>query len=182
VSSERLVLRPFRPEDEAAACAAHQELAAEGFTFLLLRDESSRWDEYLARLEQARHGENLPDRFVPSSLLAADVEGSLVGRVSIRHQLNDWLAEFGGHVGYAVRPGFRRRGYATAMLSQALDLTALLGIEDVLVTCDEENVVSARTIEKCGGVFERLTRSPAGEPLRRRYWIPTAGRGAVSGR
>ncbi|MGV8972461.1 MAG: GNAT family N-acetyltransferase, partial [Rhodoglobus sp.] len=63
----------------------------------------------------------------------------MVGRVSIRHKLNAFLAEVGGHIGYGVRPAFRRLGYATQMLHQALELARSLEIERALVTCDGDN-------------------------------------------
>jgi len=71
---------------------------------------------------------------VPATFLLARVGGDLVGRVSIRHELNDFLAEFGGHIGYAVRPQFRRRGHATEILRQALVVARGEGVERVLVT------------------------------------------------
>ena len=95
----------------------------------------------------------------------------VVGRVSVRHELTPFLAEHGGHVGYAVRPAFRRRGYATALLAYALDLARAQGIEPVLVTCDADNVASAAVIGRSGGTFERLAQASDGLPPKRRYWI-----------
>ncbi len=114
------MLRPLTVADEHQALQAHEELARDGFDFLLdLRDGDS-WDEYLQRLECYRRGLDLPDGYVPATFLVADVGGEVVGRVSIRHELNAWLAEVGGHIGYGVRPAFRRRGYATEILRQSL--------------------------------------------------------------
>jgi predicted acetyltransferase len=71
---------------------------------------------------------------VPATFLVAEAEGQIVGRVSIRHELNACLAEVGGHIGYGVRPGFRRRGYATAIMRQSLAVASSIGLERVLVT------------------------------------------------
>ena len=99
------------------------------------------------------------------------VEGRrFVGRLSIRHELNDWLRSTGGHIGYDVRPSERRRGHATAMLAAALPVAHALGIDPALVTCDHDNVGSRKVIEANGGVAER----PTTEKLR--YWVPTAPR------
>jgi predicted acetyltransferase len=93
--------------------------------------------------------------------------------VSVRHALNEALARVGGHIGYAVRPAHRRRGYATEMLRQSLVVARSVGVQRALVTCDDDNVASARTIERCGGVLQDLVRVD-GRPAKRRYWVPTA--------
>lgn len=163
-----LRLRPFRAEDEADARAAHE--AMEGaFPFLLDYRRDEPWSAYLQRREANRRGERLPRRWVASTFLAATVEGRLVGRVSIRHELNDWLATYGGHIGYAVIPVLRRRGYGTEILRQALVVARALGIDAVLVTCDVDNLASAGVIEACGGVFESVAAGDG--PPKRRYWF-----------
>ena len=93
-----------------------------------------------------------------------------MGRVSIRHELNDFLAAYAGHIGYAVRPQWRRRGFATEILRQALIIVRAHGVDRVLVTCDEDNLASARAIERQGGVLEDTRVDPDGI-LKRRYWI-----------
>ncbi|HET9499323.1 MAG TPA: GNAT family N-acetyltransferase [Marmoricola sp.] len=90
-----------------------------------------------------------------------------VGRMSIRHRLNDGLLELGGHIGYDVRRSRRRRGHATAMLREALPVARRLGIGKALVTCDSDNVASRRVIEANGGVLE----DQRGDKLR--FWVPT---------
>jgi predicted acetyltransferase len=115
-----LVLRPFSNSDEREARSAHAELNRDGFTFLHGFQDDEPWPSYLERLERLRTGTEVPDGWVPQTFLAADVAGQLVGRASIRHGLNQFLAQWGGHIGYAVRPAFRRRGYATAILRQSL--------------------------------------------------------------
>src|SRR4051812_46061451 len=96
-----LILRAFATADEQAAIAAQEELLRDDFTFLLedyVPDEP--WQDYLARLKRISQGIGLAPGRVPASFLAADVDGELVGRVSIRHELNDFLATWGGHIGY----------------------------------------------------------------------------------
>ena len=77
-----------------------------------------------------------------------------LGTVSIRHRLTPFLLAIGGHVGYSVRPSARRRGVATRALRLLLPHAAALGIDPVLVTCDVDNVGSAKVIEANGGVLE----------------------------
>jgi predicted acetyltransferase len=103
--------------------------------------------------------------------LLAEVDHTVVGRTSVRHQLNDLLLAIGGHIGYAVLPGHRRRGYATEILRQSLLIAHTYDIARVLLTCDDDNVPSARTIERCGGVLENIVANPDGGPPKRRYWI-----------
>jgi len=98
------------------------------------------------------------------------VEGDRVlGAISLRHTLNDWLLSVGGHIGYGVRPSERRKGLAGWALGLTLDEARKLGLERVLITCRVTNVASARTIEKAGGVFEDIRG--AGPDEVRRYWI-----------
>jgi predicted acetyltransferase len=168
-----LILRPFTLADEAEALAAQEELKADDFEFLLEGTEGQTWAEYIARLDEISRGVNVGADRVAADMLAAEVDGRLVGRSSVRHTIDhEFLAEFGGHIGYAVRPAFRRRGYATAILRRSLDRARELGIAQALITCDDDNAASAATIERCGGVFERITMFK--DTRRRRYWVPTA--------
>lgn len=166
-----VLLRPLDVSDEEQAMQAHEELAEDDFEFLFVR-QGEAWPVYLERVERERLGVDLPEGWVPSTFLVAEVEGQVVGRVSIRHQLNAYLAELGGHIGYGVRPGFRRRGYATDILRQSLAFAASVGLDRVLVTCDVDNVGSARAIESCGGVRENVVPVEGSVP-RCRYWVET---------
>ncbi|MBO0922081.1 GNAT family N-acetyltransferase [Cellulomonas sp. zg-ZUI222] len=113
----------------------------------------------------------LPDGWVPDTFLVADIDGLIVGRVSVRHWLTPALAEAGGHIGYGVLPEHRRRGYATAMLRDALGVARSVGVRDALVTCDDDNVGSLRTIERCGGVLQDVVHGDG--RTTRRYLVPT---------
>ena len=163
-----MILRPPLPEDQDQVRLAQQELAEDGFNFALGDPEA--WESYLAKVERDRVGRDLPPGRVPATMLYAVAGDHLVGRVHIRHELTPALLEEGGHIGYGVRPAFRRRGYATQMLRQGLAVVRDLGVERALVTCDDGNPGSIATIESCGGVLED-TRPREGGSLTRRYWI-----------
>jgi len=165
-----ILLRPFEADDEAAALAAHDAFMADGFTFLLGYTEGMRWLDWIRDTERIRTGVDLPSDKVRAAFLAADVDGQLVGRVSIRFKLNEWLAREGGHIGYGVLSAHRRRGYASEILRQGIELGHQEGIDRLLVICDESNVGSAAVIERCDGVLEGLATAEDGT-LIRRYWI-----------
>lgn len=172
VAFEGMELCRLTEHDEGQALLAHEELAAEQFDFLLSYDTGTDWMQYLKKIEDTRQGRNLPDGHVPATFLVAKVEGDLVGRVSIRHNLNPYLRVVGGHIGYAVRPQFRRRGYAEQILKLSLTEAQKLGINRVLVTCDAHNQASKRTIERCGGELEPpLAADGAAATRKLRFWI-----------
>lgn len=98
--------------------------------------------------------------------IVEDGQDEILGFLAIRHELNDFLFNYGGHIGYSVRPSARRRGVATKALAESLRLAPGLGIEDVLVTCVEENEASRAVIEGNDGQYED-TRDGF-----RRYWFP----------
>ena len=91
----------------------------------------------------------------------------VVGFLALRHELTPWLLEEGGHIGYSVRPSRRREGHASRALALALIRAKELGLERVLLTCDEDNLGSRRTIESAGGVYEDTRKD------KRRYWVAT---------
>lgn len=105
---------------------------------------------------------------VPDSKLWIVRDDTYLGSLSLRHELNDFLWEEGGHIGYAVRPTARRQGVATGAVALALPIARDLGITRVLITCDDDNEASARTIEANGGVLEDIRNG------KRRYWIDIA--------
>lgn len=166
-----LRLRPPRLEEEQTFRAIHDEMAEEGWVWCFGLQAQTDWREYLQRLDDQRHGLNLPDNWVPTTFLVADVDGDIVGRTSIRHELNDFLAREGGHIGYAVVAQHRRRGYATEILRQSLVIARSFGNDRILVTCDETNVGSIKAIERCGGVYGSTIEPAAGGTPKRRYWI-----------
>ncbi len=131
------------------------------------------FDEFLS-IVQREPAESDPSK-VPAHLffLADSESGELFGAIQIRHHIHHpKLIETGGHIGYGICPGERRKGYATKMLALALAEAKTIGLSQLLVTCHETNVGSCKVIESNGGVFER-TAFDEGR-LARRYWIQIA--------
>ena len=133
---------------------------------------SASFEHFLKLLAKQERGENLPPGFVAATwLFAFNDSGVIVGRVSIRHTLNDYLLKIGGHVGYGVLPEFRKLGYASEILKQTLSYCKnKLALTKILLTCDDNNQGSIRTIEKNGGILENTILSSS-NVLKRRYWI-----------
>lgn len=128
------------------------------------------YEDWYAAVTDNAQAETVHPGLVPATTLLAMAEGErLVGMIDIRHRLNDYLLQFGGHIGYSVHPDLRRRGYAAQMLALGLEACRTLGLTRVLVTCGDGKAGSARTIEKNGGVLENVV-DEEGAPVRR-YWI-----------
>jgi len=162
-----LRLRELEVNDEREALAAHSEFP--DWEFLLSYKPEYKWREYVSQTHDLRLGINLPKGRVPATFFIAEVDGEIIGRASIRHELNTFLRNYGGHIGYGVRPQFRRRGYATEILHKSLTYIRSIGVGEVLITCLDENVGSSAVIERCGGQLENIVDFE-GKPLRR-YWI-----------
>ena len=93
----------------------------------------------------------------------------VLGMINFRHYLNEFLIQAGGHIGYEIRPSERGKGYAKAMLSLCIKKCREYDLDKVLVTCDDYNEASKRTILACGGVFDGITKE--GNKSVERYWI-----------
>lgn len=96
-------------------------------------------------------------------------DNKLVGILNIRHKLNEYLYNYGGHIGYSVRRIERKKGYAKEMLKIALKKCKDINIEDILITCDAENTASIKTVKSCGGTLENKVNN--GYNVIYRYWI-----------
>lgn len=126
------------------------------------------FDDYVKSINAT---EELNNDWVPdTTLFCLDRDRNIfVGAVSIRHYLNDKLLKTGGHIGDGIRPGERRKGYATAMIALALEECKKLGITRVLMCCDKNNIGSAKSIIKNGGVLENEIEEDG--HIEQRYWI-----------
>lgn len=120
--------------------------------------EQMNYEAWLEMVTRNRLEATANPNWVPSSTFFAlrPSDGKIVGMVDIRHRLNDFLAAFGGHIGYGVRPSERNKGYATEILRLALAYARnCLGLERAMIACYAENEGSWRTIQANGGRLER---------------------------
>jgi predicted acetyltransferase len=167
-----LTLRRPRLDEEDEFMRAHLATLPDVPNFLHYYTEGMPLVRYLDILNASERGVNLPPDQVPSTFLFAFAGPRIIGRVSIRHWLHDFLERVGGHIGYAVVPEFRRQGFGTEMLRLSLTLARdSLGLNRVLLTCDDDNVGSIKVIERNGGVLENVVIGPEVAKPKRRYWI-----------
>lgn len=136
-----------------------------------VRRRGTDYNNWLETLELYRKKETCPHHLSPSdTFFLVNEHSRLLGAISIRHCLNEQLLRLGGHIGYGIRPTERRKGYATAMLKLALEKCRDMGIKQVLITCDKDNVGSAKTIIANNGVLENELIEENGNIVQR-YWI-----------
>ncbi len=131
------------------------------------------FDSYVQELNAEAQGENLSEGYVPSNTYWLVDGNEFIGSISIRHRLTEYLERFGGHIGYDVRPSKRRQGYGNKILELALPKARELGIERILLTCDDTNAGSRKIIENNGGVFENRVKDPETGVDKLRFWIKT---------
>ena len=167
----RLVRLDLSMEAEYRAFLQEFEAAGEGLTPAAAAIPSgmsfSQFYSYRRRMEQ---WVACPEGIVPSTLfLLVDREDHILGAIDVRHDLTEYLENYGGHIGYGVRPSQRKKGLGTAMLRMALPLARTLGLRRVLITCKDWNIPSARVMEKNGGIMEDI-RSDGTDSFRR-YWF-----------
>lgn len=131
-------------------------------------DTFEEW--YSAVCDNSRE-ETVREGLVPATtfLAMSATDNRLIGMIDIRRRLNEHLYNIGGHIGYSVRKSERRKGYATEMLALGLQECLKLNIRKVLITCDKDNIASAKTIIRNGGMLENEIQ--VGNRTIQRYWI-----------
>ena len=129
--------------------------------------------EFIQKCKDYERPETLPaDKVIATQFLyVRELDNRLLGMLQVRHYFNEYLSKFGGHIGYSIRPSERRKGYAKAMLKSALPFCREINLENVLITCIEDNIGSERTIIANGGIYESTVYEPDEKVNLKRYWI-----------
>ena len=129
--------------------------------------------KWLKKTASYSNEDTVPSKLVVSTqfICIRKSDERLIGMIQVRHSLNDYLMDFGGHIGYSVRPTERRKGYATEMLKMALSYCREIGLKKVLITCVETNEASKKTILSNGGVCENTVFEPNKKEDIQRYWV-----------
>lgn len=135
--------------------------------------EFADYEEWL----QSINDELNPNKLAPGRVTATTYftvrkrDNKIVGIINIRHELNDYLRTYGGHIGYSIRPSERQKGYGSKQLNLGLEKCLKLNITKVLITCRKTNIGSAKTIESCGGILENILYYEEQHEDFKRYWI-----------
>ncbi|MDO4283623.1 MAG: GNAT family N-acetyltransferase [Clostridia bacterium] len=129
-------------------------------------------DEWLKKVNDDLSEKKITDHRVPATLFLAirNSDNRLIGTIQIRHRLNEKLLFDSGHIGDSVRPTERRKGYATEMIRMALEECRKMGIKQVLITCNSDNIGSEKSIINNGGILENIVVDEDGNKIKR-YWI-----------
>ena len=136
----------------------------------LRRTESP--EEYLELCKQYENPDLVPADHVSATqfIFVRTTDRKIVGMLQVRHYFNEYLEKYAGHIGYSVRPSERRNGYAKQMLKTALPFCKEINLDKVLITCNEDNIASEKTILANGGAYESTVIDPSGCKLKR-FWI-----------
>lgn len=123
-----------------------------GFVNSLYTNDMQDFKEKLKHYSDMSKGINLPEGLVPQTIYWFYVDDRPIGYGKLRHYLTEKLLEHGGHIGYVIRPSERRKNYGKFALKELLQKAREIGIQEVLLTCDEANVASRKIIEANNGI------------------------------
>ena len=110
-------------------------------------DDLNGWLKSINDIEQGKN-----EKLVPSTYYLILSDDEVVGTISMRHYLTKDLEEFGGHIGYSIKPSARRKGYAKEALRILLDLYKDK-YDEILIVCEDDNIASNKTVLANGGVL-----------------------------
>lgn len=124
-----------------------------------------KFSEYIDKNIAFSKGIGLDEKYVPQTIYWLNIDSIPVGIGKLRHYLNDNLRKVGGHIGYSIRPSERKKGYGNLILNEILKEAKKLNIDEVLLTCDADNIPSRKVIEKNNGILESMENGEC------KYWI-----------
>ena len=139
----------------------------------LLMDFSNIF-EWLEQIKLYESADTLPKKeyvIAYQYLLIRDKDFKILGMANLRKNLNDYLFNFGGHIGYSISPSERKKGYGKIILKKTIEEAKKLGMHDLLLTCNDENIGSIKIIEHNSGILENKVFEKDDNNTIRRYWI-----------
>lgn len=119
-----------------------------------LLDKIPIFDEWLEYVNKNNSTITVSKEWVVTDTYIAKENDKIVGIISFRHELNDFLKDL-GHIGYSVRPSCRCKGYATSMLKEVLKIAKEYGLKEIQISSEKDNTASIKIIEKNNGKYIR---------------------------
>lgn len=129
------------------------------------------WLDNVIKCQEKNYAESNGKVAATTYFTIRESDNKIIGMVSFRHYLNKYLKNFGGHIGYGIRPTERRKGYAKIQLYLVLLEAQKMGINKVMVDCVDTNEASEKVIKSLGGVFEREVYEENKKVTLHNYWI-----------
>lgn len=175
-----MILREVKIEDKDEILKIYQEYLSSEIIPGVDRFEGIRnlehlsnltFEEWINELEKNKDETKLNPNYSPQTTYVAIVDNDIVGLINIRWKPVSTLLNYGGFIGYGIRPSKRRMGYASKMLELALSLISKEQYEKVLITCKDFNIPSKKVIEKNNGKYENYYYDKNTEYTYLRYWI-----------
>ena len=148
----------------------NHESSLDGSGNLRRFDNTKDWLDFVNKFKDPA---TAPKTFVPTTqyIFVREEDRKVVGVIQVRHYFNEFLREFGGHIGYSVCPSERKKGYGSLMLKMILPKCKELGIDKLLITCVKGNLGSRGVILNNGGIYESTVYCKERDYYLERYWI-----------
>ena len=142
---------------------------------LLKTVNDGKFDEWLEKAHKNDAGIDLPDGWISNTKYWLLDNDEYIGSFTLRHDLNETLMKWGGHIGYIIRPSKRGHGYAFKGLELVLAEASKRGLKRCLITCNTENDASFAVINKAKNIYggEQLEDSHLDGFSEHRVWVNT---------
>ena len=144
---------------------ANGDMQVHGSGGLAYYDDYEAWLDHIGAIREAQTSTFFTKRLS---------DNKLIGCVKIHRVLTAEI-ESGGHIAYGIRPSERGKGYGTKQLGLALRFAEQIGLRQVIVACDKDNVASAGTAMSCGGFLTKEFEEDG--VLKQHYIIDLSSRG-----
>nr|WP_245640094.1 GNAT family N-acetyltransferase [Paenibacillus dakarensis] len=163
----KLYLKPLEPIEPPDIYQMIQDIGEgqNGFINSLYSSDLEIFREKLIRNVEISQGKNLSDGLVPQTIYWFYLYNRPIGYGKLRHRLTDKLLEHGGHIGYIIRPAERNKGYGKHALGELVKEAYQKGINEILLTCNEDNMASRKVIEANHGFLTEMKEGVC------KYWI-----------
>jgi predicted acetyltransferase len=167
-----LVVPTIEYADEYLAMVDDFIAIGEGYPFNNIGLARQDFAAFVQELKDEAAGIGLPPGIPPQQTYFSVIDGgTVVGEIRFRPQLQPPFERYNGHVGYNIRPGYRRKGYATRQLALVIDKAREAGLTGCMIPIAGDNRGSIRTAEKSDGKLVKQFDDPETGECISCYWI-----------